>query len=76
MTESIAATDAYARTCTATVTASSPEGVVTDRTVFYPGGGGQPSDAGWLKTDGGATWTVTSARKAGGDIRPRRGAGV
>jgi len=68
MTESIAARDAYARTCTATVTVSSPEGVVLDRTVFYPGGGGQPSDAGWLKTDGGATWTVTAARKAGGDI--------
>ena len=68
MTESIAATDAYARTCAATVTASSPEGVVTDRTVFYPGGGGQPSDAGWLKTDGGATWAVSGARKAGGEI--------
>ena len=43
--------------------------VVLDRTVFYPGGGGQPPDAGsLLRTADGRQWTVASARKASGDI--------
>jgi misacylated tRNA(Ala) deacylase len=43
--------------------------VVLDRTVFYPGGGGQPSDRGLvLRASDGRSWTVRAARKAGGDI--------
>jgi misacylated tRNA(Ala) deacylase len=37
----------------ATVTVSTPEGIVLDRTVFYARGGGQPGDIGTLRWDGG-----------------------
>jgi misacylated tRNA(Ala) deacylase len=43
--------------------------IVLDRTVFYPGGGGQPSDRGLLlRASDGRSWTVRAARKSGGDI--------
>ena len=69
----LAYTDAYARTVEARVEAVDEAGdaplVVLDRTVFYPGGGGQPSDRGLLlRAIDGRTWTVRSARKSGGDI--------
>ncbi len=48
--------DAYLAECEAVVTAVTEKngalGVELDRTVFYPTGGGQPGDAGWLKVDG------------------------
>jgi misacylated tRNA(Ala) deacylase len=38
--------------------------VALDRTVFYPGGGGQPCDTGTLtRVEDGQTWPVVSARK-------------
>lgn len=49
----IAATDAYAREADAVVTAEVDAGLVLDRTVFYPRGGGQPGDTGRLVWDGG-----------------------
>ncbi|MCG5240416.1 alanyl-tRNA editing protein [Azospirillum doebereinerae] len=44
--------DAYARSCTATVTAVDERGIRLDRTVFYPTGGGQPGDTGVLRVGG------------------------
>ncbi len=39
-------------TWTASVLASSPEGIVLDESAFFPGGGGQPADVGQLEWDG------------------------
>jgi misacylated tRNA(Ala) deacylase len=67
--------DAYARAIEASIVAVQPpagEGlgpvVILDRTVFYPGGGGQPSDQGWLRRKDGGSWAVRAGKKAGDDI--------
>ncbi|WP_448591294.1 alanyl-tRNA editing protein [Thermoflexus hugenholtzii] len=57
-------TDAYQRTFEATVVAVEGTAVALDATAFYPGGGGQPHDLGWL-TDGVHTWRVTAVRRQG-----------
>lgn len=72
--------DAYAAAVDASVvavdTADGPL-VVLDQTVFYPGGGGQPSDRGvLLRSEDGRTWIVQAARKAGGEIAHELEAGV
>jgi misacylated tRNA(Ala) deacylase len=67
-------TDAYARSTEARVVAVEAGGlsgasVALDRTVFYPGGGGQPADVGTMRRPAdGTTWAVNSARKADGEI--------
>ena len=53
MTEELFAHDAYLRSCDATVVDVRDVGVVLDRTVFYPRGGGQPGDSGTMRWDGG-----------------------
>jgi misacylated tRNA(Ala) deacylase len=68
MSENLAYTDAYARSVAARVVQTDGGSVLLDRTVFYPGGGGQPADAGWLRTDVGKVWRVPGARKAGDDV--------
>jgi misacylated tRNA(Ala) deacylase len=70
--EQLCYTDAYAREVDARITSvegAEPTRVVLDRTVFYPGGGGQPSDRGLLlRTADGRSWTVRAARKDAGEI--------
>jgi misacylated tRNA(Ala) deacylase len=48
MTELLYHDDSYVKEFEAKVEKSSAEGVVLDRTAFFPGGGGQPSDRGFL----------------------------
>jgi misacylated tRNA(Ala) deacylase len=70
--EQICYVDAYARATEARVVAvevGEAALIVLDRTVFYPGGGGQPSDRGLLlRTADGRRWTVRAARKIDGEI--------
>ena len=59
--------DAYAQSCDAAVTAVEGNGVLLDRTVFYPTGGGQPGDTGILNAADGKDYPVLSAVKIGTD---------
>jgi len=65
MTEELAPRDAYLRECSAVVIAVTGAGVVLDRTVFYPRGGGQPGDTGALAWDGGAAAVLDTVREHG-----------
>ena len=53
MTQDLFRTDAYLQECSATIRAVGPQGIVLDRTVFYPLGGGQAGDAGVLQVQTG-----------------------
>ena len=70
MSENICYTDAYAHQTDAIVVETDPDAhdVLLDRTVFYPGGGGQPADTGRLIGDAGGSWRVTGSKKRGDDI--------
>ncbi len=63
MTELIATVDSYIRECDATVVEATKTGVILDRTPFYTGGGGQPSDTGVLQADG-QEWRVRKISRA------------
>jgi len=63
MTEELFREDASLLACEATVLACDEAGVVLDRTVFYPLGGGQAGDAGTLTAASGAVLQVADTRK-------------
>ncbi len=65
MTELLYVTDSYLQEFEASVVEQVEGGVVLDRTAFYPGGGGQPCDAGTL-SDGENIWQVTAVKKVDG----------
>lgn len=62
MTEALYREDAYARECATRVIAVHADGVVLDRSVFYPLGGGQPGDSGMLRCADGREYVVTDTR--------------
>jgi len=64
MTEQLYLRDSYLREFDASVTAVQEQAVALDRTAFYPGGGGQPADAGTLDWNG-APARVTELRRDG-----------
>ncbi len=63
MTVALFRDDAYLQFCEATVVAVIEQGVVIDRTVFYPNGGGQAGDTGLMTLVGGEQIAVTDTRK-------------
>lgn len=69
MTDLIYQQDSAVREFRATVTAVDAEhgAVALDRTAFYPGGGGQPCDVGFLDAAG-HTLAVTKVQRGGGEV--------
>jgi misacylated tRNA(Ala) deacylase len=55
--------DSTEREFEATVERVVDDRVVLDETAFYPKGGGQPADRGWLRTGDGREWRVTDVQK-------------
>ncbi|MCJ7536438.1 MAG: alanyl-tRNA editing protein [Anaerolineales bacterium] len=69
MTELLYQTDSYIQEFPARIKNVDPENqaIILNRTAFYPGGGGQPADSGWIEI-GDASVPIKRARKAGPDI--------
>jgi len=63
MTEELFREDATLLHCDAVVSAQGEGGVILDRSVCYPLGGGQAGDTGWLVA-GERRWRVTDTRKS------------
>lgn len=69
MTAPLYRTDPYAREAKARVVALTPEGgIVPDLSVFYPQGGGQPGDTGWLEWEGGRVAVANALKGEGGQV--------
>ncbi len=68
MSEILCLEDSYLRECDSTVVSVEGNDVVLDRTVFYPRGGGQPSDTGKLVAEDGREANVSGVRKKDGRI--------
>jgi misacylated tRNA(Ala) deacylase len=70
VSENIYETDSYARQVEASVVDVDDDAnvVLLERTVFYPGGGGQPADTGALIGDSGGSWRVIGAKKRDDEV--------
>src|SRR2546425_170448 len=66
MTELLYLEDGYLREFDASVVAEGSHEIALDRTAFFPGGGGQPPDAGQLRWPGGEARVV--GLKKDGDL--------
>jgi misacylated tRNA(Ala) deacylase len=60
--------DAYVRSFEARIVALPPGAVVLDRTYFYPTGGGQPNDEGWIRAGEDAVIPVQNVTKSGPSV--------
>ncbi|MGE0152859.1 MAG: alanyl-tRNA editing protein [Reyranellaceae bacterium] len=84
-TEELFRADSYLKECSAVVVRADERGIVLDRTVFYPMGGGQPGDTGTLVLADGTSVAIADTQKgedgilhvpAAGQVLPAAGAAV
>ena len=67
MTDFLFLRDAYVKDFNATIVSSEDVYIVLDQTLFYPEGGGQPTDQGIIKS-GSETWNVLKVRIRSGKV--------
>ena len=68
LTEELFRADSYMKECEATVAGINDKGgILLDRTVFYPTGGGQPGDSGVLVVGNGTEIPIVTAVKGDGE---------
>lgn len=66
-TDPLFRTEPYLREAKARIKGYTPEGgILVDRSIFYPTGGGQPGDSGQLLWDGGRVAIATAVKAEGG----------
>jgi misacylated tRNA(Ala) deacylase len=63
MTRELFREDSYLKTCSADITAITDAGIQTDQSIFYPLGGGQLGDTGWLVTPDGSRLDISNTQK-------------
>ena len=68
MTAELFRDDSYLKTAEAVVREVRADGIVLDRTIFYPSGGGQPGDTGVLARADGTRVAIADTRKGEGGI--------
>ncbi len=69
MTEPLFRTQPYRREAPARVIGHTGEGgIILDAALFYPTGGGQPGDAGWLRWQGGTLEIATAIKGEAGQV--------
>jgi Ser-tRNA(Ala) deacylase AlaX len=73
MTDALYLADSYLRECDAVVASVIDGGVVLDQTIFYPRGGGQPSDTGKLMAAGKEFKVVNVMKKDGAIVHELEG---
>jgi misacylated tRNA(Ala) deacylase len=63
MTRELFRVDSYLKNCTAVISHVSDDGIATNQTVFYPLGGGQLGDTGWVIKADGSRQAIIDTRK-------------